>query len=77
MDAITAAVIGGVSLSGGEGRLPMVIIGVLLMGTLQTGMIMCGINDYVQQLVKGMVLIAAVAYSQFSQKIRNRMVASS
>lgn len=77
MDAITAAVIGGVSLSGGEGRLPMVIIGVLLMGTLGTGMIMCGINDYVQQLVKGIVLIAAVAYSQFSQKIRNRMVASS
>lgn len=77
MDAITAAVIGGVSLSGGEGGLPMVIVGVLLMGTLSTGMIMCGINDYVQQLVKGMVLIAAVAYSQFSQKIRNRMVASS
>ena len=77
MDAITAAVIGGVSLSGGEGRLSMVIIGVLLMGTLQTGMIMCGINDYVQQLVKGIVLIAAVAYSQFSQKIRNRMVAAS
>ena len=77
MDAITAAVIGGVSLSGGEGRLPMVIIGVLLMGTLSTGMIMCGINDYVQQLVKGIVLIVAVAYSQFSQKIRNRMAASS
>lgn len=77
MDAITAAVIGGVSLSGGEGRLSMVVIGVLLMGTLQTGMIMCGINDYVQQLVKGIVLIAAVAYSQFSQKIRNRMVAAS
>ena len=77
MDAITAAVIGGVSLSGGEGRLPMVIIGVLLMGTLSTGMIMCGINDYVQQLVKGIVLIAAVAYSQFSQKIRNRIAASS
>lgn len=77
MDAITAAVIGGVSLSGGEGRLSMVIIGVLLMGTLQTGMIMCGINDYVQQLVKGIVLIAAVAYSQFSQKIRNRMAAAS
>ncbi len=77
MDAITAAVIGGVSLSGGQGGLPMVIIGVLLMGTLSTGMIMCGINDYVQQLVKGIVLIAAVAYSQFSQKMRNRMAAAS
>lgn len=46
----------------------MVIIGVLLMGTLQTGMIMCGINDYVQQLVKGIVLIIAVAYSEFSRR---------
>ncbi len=73
MDAITAVVLGGVSLSGGEGKLHMVIIGVLLMGTLQTGMIMCGINDYVQQLVKGIVLIIAVAYSEFSKKVRNRM----
>lgn len=73
MDAITAVVLGGVSLSGGEGKLHMVIIGVLLMGILQTGMIMCGINDYVQQLVKGIVLIVAVAYSEFSKKVRNKM----
>lgn len=76
MDAITAVVLGGVSLSGGEGKLHMVIIGVLLMGTLQTGMIMCGINDYVQQLVKGIVLIVAVAYSEFSKKVRNRVSVS-
>ena len=74
MDAITAVVLGGVSLSGGEGKLHMVIIGMLLMGTLTTGMIMCGINDYVQQLVKGIVLIVAVAYSEFSKKVRNRII---
>lgn len=74
MDAITAVVLGGVSLSGGEGKLHMVIIGMLMMGTLTTGMIMCGINDYVQQLVKGIVLIVAVAYSEFSKKVRNKMM---
>lgn len=74
MDAITSVVLGGVSLSGGEGKLHMVIIGMLLMGTLTTGMIMCGINDYVQQLVKGIVLIVAVAYSEFSKKVRNRII---
>ncbi|MDO4650498.1 MAG: ABC transporter permease [Eubacteriales bacterium] len=74
MDAITAVVLGGVSLSGGEGKLHMVVIGMLLMGTLTTGMIMCGINDYVQQLVKGIVLIIAVAYSEFSKKIRNKVI---
>lgn len=70
MDAITAVVLGGVSLSGGEGRINQVMIGVLLMGVLSTGMIMCGINDYVQKLVKGIVLILAVAFTEFSGKIR-------
>lgn len=74
MDAITAVVLGGISLSGGEGKLHMVIIGILIMGTLTTGMIMCGIDDYVQQLVKGIVLIVAVAYSEISKKIRGRIM---
>lgn len=74
MDAITAVVLGGVSLSGGEGKLPMVIVGVLIMGILSTGMIMCSINDYVQQLVQGLVLIAAVAFSQFASKVRAKMI---
>jgi len=74
MDAITAVVLGGVSLSGGEGKLPMVVVGVLIMGILSTGMIMLSINDYVQQLVQGIVLIAAVAFSQFSIKVRAKMI---
>lgn len=72
MDAITAVVLGGVSLSGGEGKINQVMIGVVLMGVLSTGMIMCGVNDYWQRLVKGIVLILAVAFTEFSIKIRNR-----
>lgn len=72
MDAITAVVLGGVQLTGGEGRISQVMIGVLIMGVLSTGMIMCGINDYVQQLVKGLVMIAAVAFSEFSLHLRSR-----
>lgn len=74
MDAITSCVLGGISLAGGEGKLPMVIVGTLLMGTLSTGMIMLSIDDYVQQLVKGIVLIAAVAYSQLTKKIKENAV---
>ena len=70
MDAITAVVLGGVSLSGGQGRVSQVMIGVLIMGVLSTGMIMLGINDYVQQLIKGLVLIAAVTFSEFSARMR-------
>lgn len=74
MDAITSVVLGGVSLSGGEGKISKVMIGVLVMGVLSTGMIMCGINDYVQQLVKGIVLIIAVAFSEVSLKMRSRVM---
>ncbi len=73
MDAITAVVLGGVSLSGGEGKLSLVMVGVLIMGVLSTGMLMCNINDYVQQLVKGLVLIGAVAFSSISQRIRQNI----
>lgn len=72
MDAITAVALGGVSLAGGEGKINQVMIGVVLMGVLSTGMIMCGINDYVQKLVKGIVLILAVAFTEFSVKIRSQ-----
>lgn len=65
MDVITAVVLGGVSMSGGQGRLIMVIVGVMIMGILTNGMTMLTINEYVQRFVKGMVLIAAVALDSF------------
>lgn len=61
MDIITAVVLGGVSVSGGEGKLSKVIIGVVFMGVLANGMMMLNINDYWQRVVKGIVLIVAVA----------------
>jgi ribose/xylose/arabinose/galactoside ABC-type transport system permease subunit len=73
MDAITAVVLGGISINGGEGRLGLVINGVLIMGVLSTGMIMLNVNDYVQQLLKGIVLIGAVAFSTYSQRFRARL----
>ncbi len=65
MDVITASVLGGVSISGGEGKLRFVVFGVLLMGVLSNGMIMMSINDYVQQFIKGLVLIFAVAFDKY------------
>ena len=61
MDIITAVVLGGVSLSGGEGKLGKVIIGIIFMGVLANGMMMMNINEYWQRVVKGLVLLAAVA----------------
>lgn len=61
MDIITAVVLGGVSVSGGEGKLSKVIVGVVFMGVLANGMMMLNINEYWQRVVKGIVLIVAVA----------------
>jgi ribose transport system permease protein len=74
MDAITAVVLGGVLITGGKGNIWLVIVGVLIMGTLSTGMVMNNINDYVQQVIKGLVLIGGVAFAQFSQKVKSRNV---
>lgn len=73
MDAITAVVLGGVSISGGEGRLGLVLIGVLIMGVLEIGMVMMNVNDYVQQLISGLVLVFAVAFSIYSKHVRSNI----
>jgi ribose transport system permease protein len=65
MDIITAVVLGGVSIFGGEGKLSLVVIGVLIMGVLSNGMILLNIDEYVQWVVKGMVLLLAVGFDRF------------
>jgi ribose/xylose/arabinose/galactoside ABC-type transport system permease subunit len=68
MDVITAVVIGGVSISGGEGNIVLVIAGVLIMGVLSNGMILININEYAQWVVKGLVLLTAVGFDRVSQR---------
>lgn len=65
MDAITSAVLGGVSIAGGEGKLGFVIIGVLLMGVLSNGMIQLNVQEYVQWVVQGGTLVLAVGFDRF------------
>lgn len=60
-DVITACVLGGISLEGGQGRLLGTLLGVLIMGVLANGMIIMSIGKYYQWIIKGVVLIAAVA----------------
>lgn len=60
LDAIAAAVIGGTSLSGGIGTVGGTIIGALLMGVLKTGLDQMDVNQFMQMMITGFVLIAAV-----------------
>jgi ribose/xylose/arabinose/galactoside ABC-type transport system permease subunit len=60
LDAIAATVIGGTSLSGGEGGLAGTLIGALTMGVLRNGLNLLGVSSFLQQLVIGVVIIVAV-----------------
>jgi len=60
LDAIAATVIGGTSLSGGNGRISGTLIGALIMGVLTNGMNLLGISSFYQQVVQGIVIIIAV-----------------
>ncbi|MDY0289128.1 MAG: ABC transporter permease [Sphaerochaeta sp.] len=70
MDIITAVVLGGVSISGGTGKITGVITGVLLMGVLTNGMILTNVDEYTQWIVKGGVLLLAVSLDQISHKLK-------
>ncbi|MEA4945294.1 MAG: ABC transporter permease [Propionicimonas sp.] len=59
-DAIAAAVIGGTAMSGGRGTISGTLIGVLFVAILLNGMVMLGLNPYVQQVVRGCLVLFAV-----------------
>lgn len=60
LDAITAAVIGGTSFKGGIGTIWGTVIGALIIQSLNTGLVLLGMNDFVQMVVKGAIIIVAV-----------------
>lgn len=67
LDAIGACYIGGASAYGGIGTVGGTLIGALIMGVLNNGMSIMGVNSNVQQVVKGLVLLAAVAFDVISK----------
>lgn len=68
LDAIAACFIGGASATGGIGTVGGTLIGALIMGILNNGMSIMGISSNVQQVVKGLVLLAAVAFDVISKQ---------
>ena len=68
MDAIGSCFIGGASAYGGIGTVPGVIIGALLMGVINMGMSIMGVDMNYQKVVKGLVLLAAVIFDVATKK---------
>lgn len=63
MDVITATVLGGISVNGGKGKVVNVFVGACIMGVLANGMTMLNINQYLQWIINGLVLLFAVTMS--------------
>lgn len=68
MDAIGACFIGGASAYGGIGTVPGVVVGAMLMGVINQGMSIMGIDPNYQKVVKGLVLLVAVAFDVLSKR---------
>jgi ribose transport system permease protein len=68
LDAITAVILGGTSLFGGRGRIFGTLIGALLIGVLSNGLVLMGVPIYTQLMVKGSVIIFAVAIDTLRSK---------
>ncbi len=62
LDAIAACVVGGVSTSGGIGTVPGMVAGVLIFSVINYGLTFIGVNPYWQQIVKGLIIVFAVAF---------------
>ena len=72
LDAIAASVIGGVSLSGGRGRVMGTVIGALILGVMLSGFTFLRIDAYYQDIIKGGIIVAAVVVDQRRQSKRRK-----
>lgn len=68
LDAIAATVIGGTSLAGGRGTVIMCVVGALIIGTINKGLNLLGIDPYWQQIIKGVIIIGAVILDMLKHK---------
>ncbi|MGL4760616.1 MAG: ABC transporter permease [Sarcina sp.] len=68
LDAIAAVVIGGTSLSGGEGKITGTIIGALIIGVLNNGLNLMNVSPFYQSIVKGLVILLAVLLDKKGRK---------
>ncbi|CAG0937207.1 D-allose transport system permease protein AlsC [Thermoflexales bacterium] len=69
LNAIAAVVIGGASMFGGEGTVVGTIIGALIIGTIQYGLVLLGVSPFWQYVAIGFVVILAVVMDQFGRKL--------
>ena len=76
LNAIAAVVLGGTSLMGGRGSVGGTIIGAFVIGVLADGLILLGVSEFWQIVIKGFVIVLAVVLDQMQQKYSRRVTAA-
>lgn len=77
MNAIAAVVLGGTSLAGGRGTVVGTIIGAFVIGILADGLVMMGVSEFWQMVIKGIVIIIAVIIDQMQRKMQYKAAITS
>lgn len=73
MNAIAATVLGGTSMSGGVGTIGGTIIGAFVIGVINDGLVMMGVSEFWQMVIKGVVIILAVIIDQFQRNLQAKV----
>ncbi len=68
--ALTAALVGGISFMGGEGNMPALVAGVFVLAVLGNGMQLANWGTYPQYIVRGLILLGAVAFDEYQRSAR-------
>jgi erythritol transport system permease protein len=76
LNAIAAVVLGGTSLMGGRGSIGGTIIGAFVIGVLADGLILLGVSEFWQIVIKGLVIVFAVILDQLQQQYTRRAAAA-
>lgn len=76
LNAIAAVVIGGASLAGGRGTVKGALIGAFVIGFLSDGLVMVGVSEFWQTVIKGLVIVLAVMLDQGQERLRNARAAA-
>jgi ribose transport system permease protein len=71
LDSIAAVVIGGTSLSGGRGTIMGTVLGCLIIGVLNNGLFLLNVSPFWQQVIKGAVILVAVAIDKINARTRH------
>jgi erythritol transport system permease protein len=72
MNAIAAVVLGGTSLAGGRGTILGTLIGAFVIGFLADGLVMMGVSEFWQMVIKGIVIIVAVIIDQMQNRMQQK-----